>query len=76
MLVEFGGIWLSWWNLVEFNWLGRIWQNLIKALEFICRVFHQDIPTVTGLVPLHLDNIIIYLNSKESYYKHVKWVLE
>jgi len=25
---------------------------LIKALEFICRVFHRDIPTVTGLVPL------------------------
>jgi len=27
---------------------------LIKASEFICRVFHRDIPTVTGLVPLQL----------------------
>ena len=25
---------------------------------------------------VYLDNIIIYFNSKESYYKHVKWVLE
>ena len=24
----------------------------------------------------YLDNIIIYSNSKESYYKYVKWVLE
>ena len=24
----------------------------------------------------YLDNIIIYSNSKEDYYKHVKWVLE
>ena len=24
----------------------------------------------------YLDNIIIYLNSKESYYKYVEWVLE
>ena len=24
----------------------------------------------------YLDNIIIYFNSKEGYYKHVKWVLE
>jgi Reverse transcriptase (RNA-dependent DNA polymerase) len=24
----------------------------------------------------YLDNIIIYFNSKEDYYKHVKWVLE
>ena len=24
----------------------------------------------------YLDNIIIYLKSKEEYYKHLKWVLE
>ena len=24
----------------------------------------------------YLDNIIIYLDSKEEYYKHVKWVLD
>ena len=24
----------------------------------------------------YLDNIIIYLDSKEDYYKHVEWVLE
>ena len=24
----------------------------------------------------YLDNIIIYLDSKEEYYEHVKWVLE
>ena len=24
----------------------------------------------------YLDNIIIYLDSKEEYYKHVEWVLE
>ena len=24
----------------------------------------------------YLDNIIIYLNSKEEHYKHVKWVLD
>ena len=24
----------------------------------------------------YLDNIIIYSNSKESHYKHVKWVLK
>ena len=24
----------------------------------------------------YLDNIIIYLNSKEDYYKYVKWVLD
>ena len=24
----------------------------------------------------YLDNIIIYSNSEEDYYKHVKWVLE
>ena len=27
-------------------------------------------------VMAYLDNIIIYLNSKEEYYKHVKWVLD
>ena len=27
-------------------------------------------------VMAYLDNIIIYSNSKEDYYKHVKWVLE
>ena len=51
--VEFGG---DWWKLIELAEFGRIrstWQNLIKASEFICRVFHRDIPTVTGLVPLH-----------------------
>ena len=25
---------------------------------------------------VYLDNIVIYLNSKEEYYKHVGWVLE
>ena len=24
----------------------------------------------------YLDNIIIYLNSKEEYYEYVKWVLD
>ena len=24
----------------------------------------------------YLDNIIIYLNSKEEHYEHVKWVLD
>ena len=24
----------------------------------------------------YLDNIIIYLNSKEEYYKYIKWVLD
>ena len=24
----------------------------------------------------YLDNIIIYLNSKEDYYKYVEWVLD
>ena len=24
----------------------------------------------------YLDNIIIYLDNKEDYYKHVKWVLD
>ena len=24
----------------------------------------------------YLDNIIIYLNSKEEYYKYVEWVLD
>ena len=27
-------------------------------------------------VMAYLDNIIIYLNSKEEHYKHVKWVLD
>ena len=50
------------WTLAE---LGRTWQKLIKSAEFgrirsswqnlaelFCRVFHRDIPTVTGLVLL------------------------
>ena len=51
-LVETGG---NWWKLIELAEFGGIqstWQNLIKASEFICQVFHRDIPTVTGLVPL------------------------
>jgi hypothetical protein len=24
----------------------------------------------------YLDNIIIYLNSEEEYYKYIKWVLQ
>ena len=27
-------------------------------------------------VIIYLDNIIIYLNSKEEYKKYIKWVLE
>jgi len=50
---DFGRIRLIWQNLAEVNQAGRIRQNLVKASEFICRVFHRDIPTVTGLVPLH-----------------------
>jgi len=41
-------------NLAEVDQAGRIRQNLVKALDFICRVFYRDIPTVTGLVPLYL----------------------
>ena len=52
-LTVFGRIQLIWQNLAEVDQAGKIRQNLIKALEFICRVFHQDIPAVTGLVPLH-----------------------
>jgi len=55
-LVEFGR---DWWKLIKLAEFGRIWQNLIKALEFIYRVFHRDIPTVTGLVPLQLDTKIV-----------------
>ena len=55
--IGFDQIPLYQWNLVEFNRVGGIWQNLIKASEFICRVFHRDIPTVTGLVPLYSASI-------------------
>ena len=41
-----------WQNLAEVNQAGRIRQNSVKASEFICRVFHRDVPAVTGLVPL------------------------
>ena len=51
-------------SLTDFS---RIQLNLIKALEFICRVFHRDIPTITRLVPLQyppplaegLNNLIL-----------------
>jgi len=54
---------------VEINQVSGIWQNLIKASEFIYRVFHRDIPTVTRLVPLYLLNIfrlevVLYINTK------------
>ena len=50
---DFGRIQLIWQNLAEVDQAGRIRQNLVKASEFIRRVFHRDVPTVTELVPLH-----------------------
>jgi len=52
---DFGRIRWIWQNLAEVDQAGRIRQNLVKASEFICRVFYRDIPTVTGLVPLQED---------------------
>ena len=45
-------------NSIESVEFGRIWQNSIKAsdspeCDILCRVFHQDILTVTRLVLLH-----------------------
>jgi hypothetical protein len=57
----FGRIRLIWQNLAEVDQAGRIRQNLIKASEFICRVFHRDIPAVTGLVPLQ------YIATMQAY---------
>ena len=55
-LVEFGRIQSSvnftrTFVLAEFGRIRSSWQNLA---ELFCRVFHQDIPTVTGLVPLYI----------------------
>jgi len=61
-----GGIW---WNLIKSAELsGKRWitadnrgqlQTVADSYEqfhtVICRVFHRDIPTVTGLVPLQID---------------------
>jgi len=52
---DFGSIWLIWQNLAEVDQASRIRQNSVKALSSICRVFYQDIPTVTRLVPLHKE---------------------
>ena len=52
-LTDFNKIQLFWQNMAEVNQASRIRQNLVKALEFIYQVFHRDIPTITGLVPLH-----------------------
>jgi len=49
---DFSSIQLIWQNLAEVNQAGRIRQNSVKALSSICRVFYQDIPTITRLVPL------------------------
>ena len=46
--------------LAEFGRIRSSWQNLA---ELICRVFHRDIPTVTGLVPLQEVNIFLNLIS-------------
>jgi len=40
----------------DFGRIRLIWQNLAEVdqgVKFICRVFYQDIPTVTRLVLLH-----------------------
>jgi len=55
---DFGQIRLIWQNLAEVDQASRIRQNLVKASEFIYRVFHQDIPTITGLVPLQYRSYI------------------
>ena len=55
---DFGRIRLIWQNLAEVDQAGRIRQNLVKASEFVYRVFHRDIPTVTRLAPLHLYPIL------------------
>ena len=62
-LVEFGKIQSSvdfteTFILAEFGRIQSSWQNLA---ELICRVFHRDIPTVTGLVPLQEVNIFLNL---------------
>ena len=48
--------------LAEFGRIRSSWQNLA---ELICRVFHRDVPTVTGLVPLH--------GLKKQLRKDVSW---
>ena len=52
-------------TLVEFDRSSRTWQNLVKASDFIRRVFHQDVPTVTKLVPLQKGLISTLLRDKE-----------
>jgi len=49
----------------DFGRTRLIWQNLVKALEFVYRVFHRDVPTVTRLVPLQTTyyNYLIDLSS-------------
>jgi len=64
----------------------RIKQGLYKPLVIqfgftnALATFQRRINSVLGehldeFVMVYLDNIIIYLNSKEEHEKHVKWVL-
>jgi len=61
-------------------------QGLYKLLVMQFRftnalaIFQRRINSVLGehlnkFVMAYLDNIIIYLNSKEEHKKHIKWVL-
>jgi hypothetical protein len=58
--VENGGLWWTW-ILVDVDSGGRgfWWAWIMVGVEFICRVFHRDIPAVTGPVPLHLLTLLL-----------------
>jgi len=58
-------------NLAEVDQAGRIRQNLVKASEFICRVFHRDIPTITGLVPLQNSIVKVQVFYARSYIDYI-----
>jgi len=60
--VEFDRVGGIWWNSIESaKFGGKRWitadnrgqlQTVADSFTVICRVFHRDIPAVTGLVPL------------------------
>ena len=71
-LVEFDRVGGTWWKTVDYGGQSRTVADSCRQLQtvyeqfhiVIYRVFHRDIPTVTGLVPLQGVSIERFLGEK------------